>query len=123
MNRCMPAMLVCVLAGCNSLQLEFTTLRQSRTIPDLQQKQVLDNLARLAADPGLLPYFDLVSVGTSAVTDRGLAEFSLSSAVREFTSGDYGAEAEREISGNWTISPTNDPNRLAAVRAAMMIAM
>lgn len=109
--------------GCNSLQLERTTLHQSRTIPDLQQKQVMENFARLTADAGSLPYFDLVSVGTSAVTDRGTASLSLGSVVREFTKADYGGEAEREISGNWTISPTNDPNRLAAMRAAYMIAM
>lgn len=110
-------------AGCNATQLQFTTLRQSRTIPDLQQRQVMENFARLSTDAGLLPYFDLVSVGTSAVTDRGAASFTLASAVKEFTSGEYGGEAAREISGNWTISPTNDPNRLAAMRAAYMIAM
>ncbi|MFO0906796.1 MAG: hypothetical protein U0835_00255 [Isosphaeraceae bacterium] len=123
MPRVATLLAVCLLAGCNSVQLQFTTLRQSQTIPDLQQKQVLDNFARLSADAGLLPYFDLVSVGTSAVTDRGSASFDLKSVVREFTEGKYGAEAEREISGNWTISPTNDPNRLAAMRAAYMIAL
>lgn len=123
MPRVLPLLLVCCLAGCNSAQLQFSTLRQSRTTPDLLQLQVLDNLARLSADPGLLPYFDLVSVGTTAVTDRGAASLGISSAVREITGVDYGADAERAIAGNWTISPTNDPNRLAAIRAACLIAL
>ena len=60
-----------VLAGCNAEQLRYTTLRLGQTIPELQERQVIDNLARIAASPGNLPYYTVINAGTANILDTG----------------------------------------------------
>ncbi len=69
---------VCVV-GCNSTQLRTDTLRLTTTVPDIQQVQVLDNLARLSADPGVMPYYTIITNGTANITDKGKISGFLSS--------------------------------------------
>lgn len=109
--------------GCNSAQLRFTTLRLTATLPDLQEKQVLDNLARLAASPGALPYFAVVDAGTANVDDNGGGSLGFTGAPKVFTTGNYGLSASRTVTGNWSLQPLNNPDRLAAMRAAYMLVL
>ena len=107
------------------------TLRLTTTVPDIQQVQVLDNLARLSADPGVLPYYTVITNGTANVTDRGKASGFLTypaqtivKQLHQQRGGQLGPlSGERDITGNWSLKPLNDPNRLAAMRCACQIAL
>ena len=111
-------------SGCNSSQLRYTTLKVSRTIPDLQERQVLDNLARVAADPGKLPYYSVVNTGTVNISDTGSGGLStLGLQHRMFPSASLSATANRSVTGNWTLNALVSPDRLRAMRAAYMVAL
>ncbi len=132
MKRLLCMVLVATLViGCNSAQVRFSTLRLSTTIPDIQQVQVLDNLARVAVDPGVLPYYTIATSGTASVSDKGKASGFISFPAQQLVKqlhnargGEVGPlSVERDITGNWSLKPTNDPNRLAAMRCACQIAL
>jgi hypothetical protein len=112
------------LAGCNSQQLRFTTLRLSQSIPDLQERQVIDNLARIAASPANLPYYSVISVGTANIQDMGsLGISALTLQHKAFPLGTGDAAASRSVTGNWTLNPMSNPDRLRAMRAAYQSAL
>ena len=47
------------LAGCTHVQLKRNTVRQAFTVGDIQQQQVLNNLARFVYDINSLPSFSI----------------------------------------------------------------
>ena len=47
-----------LLAGCEAAQVANRTINQSSYIPDMQYRQVIDNLAVIADNPSALPYFN-----------------------------------------------------------------
>ena len=111
-------------AGCNSSQLRFTTLQLSQTVPQLQERQVLDNLARIASDPGGLPYYTVISTGLANIADSGSGGLSsLTLQHRVFPSGTLNGTASRSVTGNWTLNTTSSPDRLRAMRAAYQMAL
>jgi hypothetical protein len=69
---------VCVSSqvGCQSLQLENHTMRQAKTLTDLQNRQVLDNLAMFSLNPGSLPFFSAAGTGQTNVSQAATANFS-----------------------------------------------
>jgi hypothetical protein len=118
------ALLVSASTGCNSTQLRFTTLQLSQTVPDLQERQVMDNLARLASDPGALPYYSVINTGTTNIMDTGMGGLSsLTVQPKIFTSASLNAGASRSVTGNWTLNTTISPDRLRAMRAAYQLAL
>jgi len=110
--------------GCASDQLHFASNRQMSSEPDIYNQQVLDNLARLAADPNTLPYFNTLDSGVPQVTDRltfgGLLVFPAQTLVKQLHNqrgGQLGPLAgERDVNLNWVIKPVNDESRLRAMR-------
>ena len=77
----MPAVLMLSLApGCMSQQLRFTTRRTVSALPDLQYQQVIDNLAKMASNPGYLPYLAVAGQGSVQVTDNGSSLLGLNGA-------------------------------------------
>ncbi len=56
--------LVC-LTGCTAERLRQRMINQGATLPELQYQQVLDNLARFAANPDVLPWHINLREGTS----------------------------------------------------------
>jgi len=111
------------LPGCLSRQLQFTTMRLTSTLPDLNQKQVLSNIARIAHQPTLLPYFAMITDGLSDVKDEGRFDASFDTVVGEFTKGTYAPGATRSLEGNWSLKPTVNPDHLLAMRGAYHIAL
>ncbi len=112
------------LCGCNAEQLRVTTLRLGQSIPELQEGQVIDNLARIAARPASLPYYTVINTGTANIMDTGatgLGALTFQSHVG--TLGTLNATASRAITGNWTLNPMSNPDRLRAMRAAYQIAL
>jgi hypothetical protein len=117
--------LTLVAPGCATTQLAFTALRQIGTEPDIYQDQVLENLARISSEPTSLAYFTLLNNGVPAIADKGTMSigsitFPAQSVVKQLhrqRGGQLGPiGVERDVSGNWTLSPINDPDRLTAMR-------
>lgn len=99
-------------------QLRFTTNRLTSTLTDLNQRQVLDNLTRVADQPSFLPYFAVITDGISDVKDGGSIAADFEAVVGEFTKGTYSPGATRDIEGNWSLKPTVNPKRILAMRGA-----
>ncbi len=95
--------LLSLSAGCANQQLRYSTLKQTSTLADIQESQVMENFARLAANPGALPFLSLANTGSATVTDEGSGSLSFIGVARAFTSGTYGL-ARIEVSrstGDW----------------------
>jgi hypothetical protein len=60
-------------SGCISVRLGQRAMNQASTLPDLEYRQVLDNLARFADNPAALPWHVNFREGTTQVTDSGSA--------------------------------------------------
>lgn len=63
--------------GCQAIQLENRTYRMSRTLSDIQYRQVLDNLAMMANNPSSLPFFNVAATGKTTIQQSSQANGSL----------------------------------------------
>lgn len=106
------------LVGCTHLQLRNNTFHQAQCAHDLQQQQVLDNLAMFVLDPNSVPFFTVVGSGTSSVTDSGSASTSLSWLRTGFQSVGLNFGGSRVMQEGFTINPLTDPDKLARMRCA-----
>ena len=70
-----------------SQQLRFTARRTVNALPDLQYQQVVDNLAKIASNPGFLPYLAVAGQGSVQVTDNGNSTLGLNMASKAFGPG------------------------------------
>jgi hypothetical protein len=112
------------MTGCATEQLQFTATRQMSTEPDIYIEQVMSNLARIAADPTVLPYFNTLDSGVPQDTDRltigGFLQFPAQTIVKQLHNqrgGQLGPlTGERDINVPWTIKPVNDEGRLRAMQ-------
>ncbi len=122
MRALLPALLLAsTTIGCANQQLRFSTLRQTSTLPDIQQKQVIENFARLAFNAGDMPYYAIADTGTAVVTDGGSTGFSVAAVVKAFPSWNVSAlSANRSIQETWSLKNENNPDRLKAMRAAYL---
>jgi hypothetical protein len=107
-----------VVAGCANQQLRYSALRQTSTLADIQETQVIENFARIAANPGALPFLALANSGSATVTDGGSGTLSFLGAHKLFTQSTFGLSASRSIALNWGLAPMNNPDRLRAMKAA-----
>jgi hypothetical protein len=108
-------------SGCAYQQLRFSTLRQTSTLPDVQERQVMDNFARLAANSGALPYYAIANQGTTTVLDSGTTSLALTAVHNAFPSWNPTPyNLNRSITENWQTVPENNPDRLKAMRAAYL---
>src|SRR5690242_3030591 len=55
-------------AGCTTLSLERNTLRQAGSLTDLRYREVMENFARIAANPTYLPSYSSIYAGTTDIT-------------------------------------------------------
>jgi hypothetical protein len=109
------ASLACA-TGCTTGRLRQRTIHLGSTLPELQYQQVLDNLARFAANPATLPWHVNIREGTTQITDS-------------FTGGalvDLGPPAvtqpqlfgSRTAVAQWGMSPVIDATELRLLRFA-----
>lgn len=113
------SMSICA-CGCTHIALRNNTVNQMQTVHDLQQQQVLDNLAMFAANPDAYPYFSLPTTGTCAITDAGsLTEsttWARSGKALILSSVGVDPSVSRTAAETWTLSPINDSVKLTLMR-------
>ena len=103
-----------VLTGCAHTHLRWNTVKQSQSLTEIYEQQVLDNLAMFATNPHAIPHFALPSTGSSDVTDKG----SGSGFKFENFRANASFGADRTIKESWSLSPITDPDRLRRMRCA-----
>ena len=109
--------LICFTVGCTHMQLQRNSNRQARTVADIYEQQVLDNLARFTVNPYSTAFFSVAFQGTNAVNDHGalgLAAPGFTGRFFDSLSGD----ASREMNQAWTLNPVVNSNRLALMQCA-----
>jgi hypothetical protein len=111
------AALVCLgLAGCTSHRLRERTVRQGATLPELQYQQVLDNLARFAADPAALPWHVNLREGTTQLTDSASGGVAIDlGPPTDYLPQLFGS---RTAVAQWGMTPVIDPLALRLLRIA-----
>jgi hypothetical protein len=116
------AVLSLVLAsGCTSAELRRESISQLSTVHDLQQQQVLDNLAMFVCNRNSYPYFSTIGAGSCTVTDMGSVGNTNSwgrSAAGLFLYNSLGLNptVSRSVGENWQLNPINDAVRLTLMR-------
>ena len=131
----------CILwaaSGCMHVQLRKNSVNQAGAVHDLQQQQVLDNLAMFVYDYNSMPYFSYANQSGAQVTDQANASASMgwgrvnlfgSNSVPNFpfpflfnTLGLSGG-GQRSQQEAFTVTPVNDPRKLELMRCAYQIAV
>ena len=112
-----------VLIGCTHVPLRKNTLHQAQAVHQIQQQQVLDNLAMFASDPNAVPFFTVVGAGTSAITDSGSASTALGWLRTGFQSVGLTISGNRVMQENFTLGPLNEPDALARMRCTYQAAV
>jgi hypothetical protein len=87
------------------------------TLPDLQYQQIVDNLAAIASNPGLLPYLAVAGQGTVQVTDNGTSSLGIPFAPRAFNSGLLTVGATRNVTGTWSMGTITSPEKTRSMQA------
>ena len=133
-----------VTAGCTHIQLRKNATNQAISVGELQQQQVLDNLAMFVHDYNSMPYFSYPNQGAAVVIDQGTAGITPSFG-RPITSGlqfakptffrppfflDFmlnslglSATAQRQCQESYTMTPINDPRKLELMHCAYQTAV
>ena len=114
------------LSGCLDWQLRRNTVDVSYSVGEIQQQQVLDNLAMFACDYYAFPSFCYPNQGGSNVTDSasagvtpGLSRVGLTgTSVKAFVFSTLGLNfgGQRTCLESYTLTPVNDPRKLELMR-------
>jgi hypothetical protein len=117
-----------LLSGCMDWQLRKNTVEVSYSVGEIQQQQVLDNLATFVCDNNAFPSFCYPNQGGSNVTDMasatvtpGLSRVGLTgTAVKAFVFSTLGLNfgGQRTCLESYTLTPVNDPRKLELMRCA-----
>jgi hypothetical protein len=111
------------LCGCMSQQLRFTARRTVNALPDLQYQQVVDNLAKIASNPGFLPYLAVAGQGSVQVTDNGNSTLGLNMASQAFGPGTLSLGTSRNVTGTWSLGTITSPEKIRSMQAVYLRAL
>ena len=100
--------------GCTHVQLQRNTVRQARTLSDIYEQQVLDNLAKFVYDINSLPHFSIADGGTNTVNDQVSGSGTL--ILPTGANSNLGAGGQRQCNEAWTLTPISDPRKLELMR-------
>jgi hypothetical protein len=112
-----------LVAGCMSQQLRFTARRTVNALPDMQYAQVIDNLAKLAANPGFLPYLAVTGQGSVQVTDSGSSTLPMTISPMAFGLGIPIFGASRNLTGTWSLGTITSPEKIRSMQAVYLRAV
>lgn len=118
-----PWIFLVVGAGCTDVQLRQSTVRQSRTLTDIQYRMVLENLAELADNPGAMPWHASISGGAAQIADTGQGVFAaginlFNGSGGTFSSYSPSVQAARTVVQQWSLAPITDGDTLRLLRIA-----
>lgn len=114
------ALVICFASGCAHHRLAGNSVRHAETISEVQEQQVLDNLALFCSDPGALPHFATPSGGATGVSENKTASSSLGFNATTLTSVSPSLNGTLGLTENWTLSPVNNPQKLNLIRCVML---
>ena len=112
------AVLALAASGCAHDQLRWNTVQQSRSLSDIYEQQVLNNLAMFARDPGAMPFFAYPNAGATDVSGEGSVGSGFNWSDTSFLGMDLAIGGRRGMSEAWTLMPVSDPRRLQLMRCA-----
>lgn len=110
--------LLSIQSGCATRHLRYNTVTQAAAVADVHTQQVLDNLAKFAANPNAMPYFTFTSSSTSDVTDTIPATQSFSFTPFGLASWGMGTGLTRGARQSYSTEPVTDPRKLELMRCA-----
>lgn len=109
-------------SGCTHAALERRTLKQASTLPDLQYRQVLDNLAMFACNRDALAWHIKVTGGTIQMTDSGSAGFAatIASNISDSVKNLFfpSVAGQRTALQQWNVDPTIESDELRSLQLA-----
>lgn len=111
-----------MLSGCAHTRLSRHSVKQARTLSDIQQQQVLENLALICSNPGALPHFATADGGGTRISDSANAGTRLSWNITTLTGVTGDAGVSTNLQENWTLNPINDPVKLDLIRCVLLYA-
>jgi hypothetical protein len=120
---CMGLFLLSLAPGCMSQQLGLTVRRTASALPDLQYQQVIDNLAKLASNPGFLPYLAVAGQGSVQVTDNGSSTLGLTMPAQIFSPATLSFGAGRNVTGTWSLGTITSPEKIRSMQAVYLRAI
>jgi hypothetical protein len=109
-------------AGCTSTALERYTVAQIASVADVRYQEVVDNLARVAANPAVLPSLAVVADGTAQVVDSGTIDAKtlwMRAMFRGFSMETLTLSGYRSPQPYWTLEPVSDHEKVEAAWAAL----
>lgn len=110
------------VGGCTTYALERHSVNQIASVSDLRYKEVLGNLARLAADSAVLPAFAVTADGSVQLIDIGTldAKSLWGHMFRGFISETLTGTASRNPQQQWTLDPVADEPKIKAQWYALL---
>src|SRR4029077_19986659 len=98
-------------------------LKQAKTVTDMRFQEALSNMAILANNPSVLPYYSVLSAGSTQVSDQGTLNPSIEWVHAGFSKAALSLTGQRTLQDNWTVDSIKEPEKLAAMRCAYHFAM
>ena len=113
---CATALSTLFATGCAHVPLARNTGKQVQTIADIQEQQVLDNIAMFVANPGATPFFAQPTAGSTQVIQGGSGGIGLSWNPTTLMGETLNLNGNTSLSENWTLQPINNPDRLVLMK-------
>lgn len=113
--------LIVFFPGCMAMHLQRLSNRQAKTVSEINEKQVLDNLATFVVDPNATPFFSVPGSSQNEIGANG--EIGASDGAFRFANFDQflgfiNARSSTDANLSCTMTPTIDPNRLRLMQCA-----
>jgi len=131
---CTVGLLAATTAGCQThTALQEHTLKTSGTLAELNCQQVVDNLARFAAQPAALPAVAVLQSGNVTLADQHAAAAAGTYAPTITLADQLGGfpifslflspNVSRNLTEQWDLKPVTDTARIRRIRAAFQIVL
>lgn len=109
-------LLAVILSGCAHTRLSCNATKQARTLTEIEEQQVLDNIAMFVANCGSTPYFALPNGGGTLTNQAATVSSTLLWSPRTLTSENGTLSGTAGLTVNWTLKPINEPERLELMK-------
>lgn len=110
----------CVLSGCANTRLSCNAARQARTLTEIEEQQVLDNIAMFASNPGTTPYFALPNGGATQTTQSATIGTILLWNPTTLLTENASLSGTGGLQVNWTLKPINEPERISLMKCVYL---